>query len=79
MILERKIEDIPPQMKILNIIIPFLMYFCSLVSNWSFASRIKPHVIQQNVTKLMTSSYFGQYTKGYDVIQTDVALHLQVH
>ena len=31
-------EDIPPQMKILNMVIPILIQFCSLVSNWSIAS-----------------------------------------
>ena len=46
-------DDIPPQMKILNMVIPILMQFCSLSSNWSVASRIKPHVsdvTQTNVT-----------------------------
>ena len=42
-------DDIRPQMKILNMVIPILMHFCSFVSNWSLASRIKPHVIQRNV------------------------------
>ena len=36
--------------EILNMVIPILMHFCSLSSNWSVASRIKPHVIQRNVT-----------------------------
>ena len=36
--------------EILNMIIPILMHFCSLSSNWSVASRIKPHVIQRNAT-----------------------------
>ena len=36
---------IPPQMKILNMVIPFLlMYFCSFFSNWSVTSRIKQPV-----------------------------------
>ena len=42
MISERISDDIPPKMKILNKIIPILMYFCSLSSNWSVTSRIKP-------------------------------------
>ena len=37
--------DIPPQIKILNTVIPILMHFCSFVSNWSIASRIKPDFI----------------------------------
>ena len=44
MIFERISDDIPPQMKILNMVIPILMHFCSLISNWSVASRLKPHV-----------------------------------
>ena len=36
--------------EILIMVIPILMHFCSLSSNWSVASRIKPHVIQRNVT-----------------------------
>ena len=47
MISELISDDIPPKMKILNMIIPILMYFCSLSSNWSVTSRIKPHVIQR--------------------------------
>ena len=59
------------------------MYFHSLVLNWSVASRIKPHVVKQNVTQLMTSNYFRQYITVYilqifDVIQSDVA-QKQVH
>ena len=41
---------IPPQMKILNMVIPILMHFCSFVSNWSVESRIKPHVTKRDVT-----------------------------
>ena len=47
---ERISDDIPPQMRILNMVIPILMHFCSFVSNSSIASRIKPHVSQRNVT-----------------------------
>ena len=43
MISERISDDIPLQMKILNMVIPILMQFCSLISNWSVASSIKPH------------------------------------
>ena len=38
------------QMKFLNMVIPILMYFCSLSSNWRVVSRIKPLVIQRNRT-----------------------------
>ena len=42
MIFERISDDIPPHIKILNMVIPILMRFYSLVSNWSVASSIKP-------------------------------------
>ena len=42
MISERISDEIPPQMKNLNMVIPILMRFYSLVSNWSVASSIKP-------------------------------------
>ena len=41
MISERISDDIPHQMKILNMVIPILMRFYSIVSNSSVASRIK--------------------------------------
>ena len=43
MISEHISDDIPPPMNILNMVIPILMRFSSLFSNWSFASRRKPH------------------------------------
>ena len=59
---ERISDDIPPKMKILNMVIPFLMHFCSFVSNWSFAFRT-------SLTKcdVMTSKCFVQYIAGYTV------------
>ena len=47
---DRISHNIPPQMKILNTVISNLLHFCNLVSNWSFASCMKPHVIMRNVT-----------------------------
>ena len=67
MISERIYNDISPQMKILNMVIPILMHFCSLVLNWSVGSHINLHVIQQDVTLSMTSNYFRQYIAGYTV------------
>ena len=67
MISEGISDDIPPQMKILNIVIPILMHFCSFVSNWSVASHIMLHVMQLNVTQLMMSYCFLQYIAGYTV------------
>ena len=40
---ERISDNITPQMKILNMVIPIRMCFYSLVSNWSVGSHIKPH------------------------------------
>ena len=82
MISDRISDDIPPKMKILNMVIPILLHFCSFVSNLSVASCIKSHVIQRTVTLLMMSNNFRQYIAGYtvtmsqifDVIQADVAL-----
>ena len=45
-------------MKVLNMVIPILMHFCSLVSNCSIGKLL---VIQQKVTWLMTLNYFRQY------------------
>ena len=60
-------DDIPPQMKILNMVIPILMHCYSLVSNWCVASRTKAYIIQQILTRLMTSNYFRQYIAGFTV------------
>ena len=51
MISERISDDIPPQMKILNMVIPILMRFYKLVSNWSVAGRIKAHKGVRHPTK----------------------------
>ena len=44
MISEHISDHIPPQIKILNMVIPIIMLLYSLVSNWSIASCIKPHI-----------------------------------
>ena len=44
-----------------------LMHFCSFVSNRSFESPMKRHVIQRNMTLLMTSNYYLQNITGYTV------------
>ena len=41
MISQRISDDIPPKMKIMNMVIPILMHFWSFVSNWSFTSLHK--------------------------------------
>ena len=93
MIFERISNDIPPQKKILNMVITILLHlstYTALIysknSLFSLKSVLcKPHkaayhIIQENVTKLMTSNYFGQYTQDLllhisSVIQSDVMLH----
>ena len=42
MISERISDDIPPQMNILNMVIPILMHFCSLISNFSVKAARHP-------------------------------------
>ena len=51
MISEHISDDIPPQMKVLNMVIPILMRFYSLVSNWNVTSRIKPYKGVRHSTK----------------------------
>ena len=58
MISERISDDIPPQMKILNMVIPILVHICSFVSNWSVARRIMLHGIQRNVTNFYDAKTF---------------------
>ena len=48
---ERKSDHIPPKMKRLNMVVPILMRFYSLVLNWSVASCIKPHRSVRHPTK----------------------------
>ena len=64
---ERISQDIPPQMNILNLVIPIPMHLCNFVTNWSVASRKMLHVIQLNVTYIMTFNCFLQYMAGYTV------------
>ena len=71
MIFERISDDIPPQMKILNMVIPILMNYCSFTSNWCIASHLMLHVTQRNVT---SSNCFL-----HDIIQSEVVLQKQVH
>ena len=51
MISERISDDIPPQMNILKMVIPILMRFYNLVSNWTVASCIKSHKGVRHHTK----------------------------
>ena len=69
MLSERITDDIPPQMKILDMVIPILMHFCSLISNMSVASFIKPHLVQKrdliNDVKLFATIYCRIYCRKY--------------
>ena len=58
MIFEGISDDIPPQMKILNMVVPILMHFCSFLSNWSDASHIMPSV---RISQDILSPFFGRY------------------
>ena len=81
MISERISDDIPPRMKILNMVIPILMCFYKLFSNWSVASRIKPRKGVRRRTKYDTINDVKLFptVANFDVIQSDVALQTQVH
>ena len=57
---ERISDDIPHQMKILNMVIPILMCFYNLVSNWSVASCIKPLKGVRHPTKKTISDSISQ-------------------
>ena len=66
------------------IVIPILLRFYSLVSNWRVASHIKPHKGVRHPTKcdliydvkLFPTDILSQI---FDVIQSEVALQKQVH
>ena len=65
MISERISDDIPPQMKILNMVIPILMRFCSFVSEPHKAAR---HQTKGDVTddvKLFPTVYRRIYCRKF--------------
>ena len=64
MISEHISNDIPPQMKILNMVIPVLLHNYSFLSNLSMQAARHPADIMLQV---------------FDVIHSDVALQKQVH
>ena len=65
MISECKSDDIPPQMRILNMVIPILKRFYSFVSNWSVASRIKPQKGVRHPTKCDVINDFKLFPTVY--------------
>ena len=74
MISDRIYDDIPPQMKILNMVIPILMYFLTfthrkhfiLRKNVSFVSYVN-HFVDQSLATLLLTSGFRRYIAGYTV------------
>ena len=62
---DRLYDDIPPQMKILNMVIPILMYFFNFytsktlyfVQNIGFISDVNHYVYQSLATLLLTSGF----------------------
>ena len=88
MISELISDDIPPQIKILNMVIPILMRFYSLVSNWKVASSIKtPKGVRHqmkcdviNDVKLFLTVYHRIYCRKFSTLSNqDVTLQKQVH
>ena len=61
MISEGMNDDTPPKMRILNMVIPILMYFCSFVSNWSVAARHPAICDVINDVKLFPTVYHRIY------------------
>ena len=67
-------DDIPPQMKILNMVIPILMHFLTFthrkqiyfVQNVSFLSDVN-HYVDQSLATLLLTSGFCRYIAGYTV------------
>ena len=75
-------DDIPPQMKVLNMVIPLLMHFGSFILILTVKSCVKPltkrDVIHDVNLKLVLTVY-DILSQILDVIQSDVALQKQVH
>ena len=64
-------DDIPPQMKILNTVIPILIHFCGLVSNLSVARPKNAHHLAKcdvinNVNSFQPQDILSQI---FDIIQ----------
>ena len=80
MISERISDDIPPQMKILNMVIPILMHFCTFDSNPIVESRIKPHVIQKcdviNDVKLFPAVYRRIYYRKFLTLSNQTSRYI---
>ena len=80
MISERISNNIPSQMKILNMVIPILMHCCSFIPNLSVKATChltKYEVI--NDVKLFLTVSEDILSQIFEVIQSDVTLQKQVH
>ena len=75
MISDRIYNNIPPQMKILNMVIPILMYFltfthrkhfilCKTLTSSAFDVN---HYVAQSLATLLLTSGFRRYIAGYTV------------
>ena len=74
MISDRIYDNIPPQMKILNMVNTILIYFFNFytskrlyfVQNVSFVSDVN-HYVDQSLATLLLTSGFRRYIAGYTV------------
>ena len=82
MISDRISDNIPPQMTILNMVIPILMHFCIFCLKLEYC---KPHNAAPHPKKCDIINDIILFPTVYrtaiifDVIQSDVALQKQVH
>ena len=67
MISDRIYDDIPPQMKNLNMVIPILMYFLTFTHRKHFILCNVSHYVDQSLATLLLTSGFRRYIAGYTV------------
>ena len=65
MISERISDDIPPQIKLLNMVIPILMHYGSFHSNWSVAAHHPTKCGVINDIKLFPTVYRRIYCRKF--------------
>ena len=78
MISEHISDDLPPKMKVLNMVIPILMQFCSFGLK---LEHFKPHNAACHPMKcdVIDDIIFPTVSQFFDVIQLEVVLQKQVH
>ena len=76
MICDRISDDIPPQMRNLNMVIPIQMHYCSLSRIGTLQASCHPMKcdIINDVKLFLTDT-----VQIVDILQSDVVLHKQVH